>query len=176
MFVWVMPALVLALLISSNAILFKLGKKSIEDRDSLLFECRQEVLYSASLRDSDLQVLINSIKHFEIMKYDLLILLPPYPCQGCIDTQVKLLTDNLPDCVYEEIAVITPEIRSRDMKTAFSSLNNVDYYQYQESDYVVESPLISATGIILSRMDSGRVHDIFASSKFYPESTLCYIR
>lgn len=83
-------------------------------------------------------------------------ILPPYPCQGCIDTQVKLLTDNLPDCVYEEIAVITPEIRSRDMKTAFSSLNNVDYYQYQESDYVVESPLISATGIILSRMDSGR--------------------
>lgn len=127
MFVWVMPALVLALLISSNAILFKLGKKSIEDRDSLLFECRQEVC-----------------------------ILPPYPCQGCIDTQVKLLTDNLPDCVYEEIAVITPEIRSRDMKTAFSSLNNVDYYQYQESDYVVESPLISATGIILSRMDSGR--------------------
>lgn len=105
------------------------------------------------------------------------VFVPPYPCDGCLDIQTDLI------CAYFEkfqamtADYIVPQSRLRDFRARMASVDSrVVVYGYNDTLNVhMSDGLHYFDGIVLLRLGQDGVVDCFATNKFFPELTDCFM-
>ena len=99
------------------------------------------------------------------------IIMPPYPCGGCIVSQSQYIIDFSEENPDFRIEIFAPYERCRDLKANFSKQKNIEIhsYQYQELE-ALGSPIVAFDGFIYFHTKDS-VCDVFVSNKVFPEIT-----
>lgn len=103
----------------------------------------------------------------------LVVLIPPYPCDVCLDHELENLHNrmNLKD---EKIIVVAPNFRIRDLKINFENNSDVKFIGYDLKD-VKDEVLFNLDAILYFAISGELIYDLFVTNGSYSKYSKFYL-
>ena len=166
----------LSILLINNillAVLLFSGKTKAEHNNNQNYQPLQFELSAqpyANILRSDVNEFLDIVEFNDESQDALIMLVPPYPCEGCLLEQCRIFNEflhsnDIPSCI-----IITPNYHERDIKVNFPE-KGVKVISYVNSDVLLDSIISHFDGLIFFTMKSHDVNDMFLSNKTFPMLT-----
>lgn len=126
---------------------------------------------------SDLVDFLGAIEYPLPIDNSLYVIIPPFPCEGCIDVQTEMIVASILGNDSLIVHFIVPKTRERDFRVKISSCRSrTTVYGYSEnfSDFGRNS-LIHFDGVVLLTKKTNNIIDVFAASKSFPDLSGIFI-
>lgn len=149
--------------------------KSVQHDCKYMFKTEEES--RSQIYASDLVDFLDAIEYPLPIDNSLYVIIPPFPCEGCLDIQTELIIASIEGDESLRAHFIVPKTRERDFRVKISSnRSKTTIFGYLDNHSVFDNnALMHFDGVVLLTKKTNNIIDVFVASKSFPDLSGVFI-